>query len=54
PGNGGNPAFGKLDMDNHMRMVFYPACIGWCFIALWIATLRYRIRLIEYKNNEIN
>jgi len=54
PGNGGNPAFGKLDLDNHMRIVLYPAFIGWSFIALWIATIRYRIRLIEYKRNTIN
>lgn len=54
PGNGGNPAFGKLDMDSHMRMVLYPAFIAWAAIAVWIASLRYRIRLIEYKKNEIN
>lgn len=54
PGNGGNPAFGKLDMDNHMRIVFYPAAIAWSAIAVWIASLRYRMRLIEYKKNEIN
>lgn len=54
PGNGGNPAFGKLDMDNRMRMVLYPAFIAWAFIAVWIATLRYRIRLIEFKKNAIN
>ncbi len=54
PGNGGNPAFGKLDLDNHMRMVFYPAVLGWSLFALWIATIRYRIRLIEYKRNSIN
>lgn len=54
PGNGGNPAFGKLDLDNHMRIVLYPAFVGWSFIALWIATIRYRIRLIEYKRNTIN
>ncbi|MGZ3763482.1 MAG: cytochrome c biogenesis protein [Mucilaginibacter sp.] len=54
PGNGGNPAFGKLDLDNHMRMVFYPAVLGWCLLALWIATIRYRIRLIEYKGNSVN
>lgn len=53
PGNGGNPAFGKLDLDNHMRMVFYPAVLGWSLFALWIATIRYRIRLIEYKRNAI-
>lgn len=54
PGNGGNPAFGKLDMDNRMRIVLYPAFIAWALIAVWIATLRYRIRLIEFKKNAIN
>ncbi|MFD0765355.1 cytochrome c biogenesis protein CcsA [Mucilaginibacter lutimaris] len=54
PGNGGNPAFGKLDMDNRMRIVLYPAFIAWALIAVWIATIRYRIRLIEYKKNAIN
>jgi len=53
PGNGGNPAFGKYDMTNEMRAVLYPAFIGWMLIALWIATLRYRIRLIENKNNSL-
>jgi heme exporter protein C len=52
PGNGGNPAFGKLDLDNRMRMVLYPAFIAWSFMAIWIASVRYRIRLIEYKKNE--
>ncbi|AMR34608.1 ABC transporter permease [Mucilaginibacter sp. PAMC 26640] len=54
PGNGGNPAFGRLDMDNNMRIVLYPAFIAWALIAVWIATLRYRIRLIEYKKNAVN
>lgn len=53
PGNGGNPAFGRFDLDNKMRMVFYPACIGWILMGIWIATIRYRIRLIEYKNNAL-
>lgn len=47
PGNGGNPAFGKYDMDNHMRMVFYPAIIGWTLLGVWISSLRIRIRIIE-------
>ncbi len=49
PGNGGNPAFGKYDLDNSMRMVFYPACAGWILASIWISTLRYRIRIIERK-----
>jgi len=51
PGNGGNPAFGKMDLDNRMRVVLYPAFIGWSLIGIWIASIRYRIRLIENKKN---
>lgn len=46
PGNGGNPAFGS-DMDVKMRMVFYPAVLGWIIIGTWIASLRIRVRLIN-------
>ena len=53
PGNGGNPAFGKMDMSNEMRLVLYPAFIGWSLIGVWIATLRFRIRAIEYKNETV-
>jgi heme exporter protein C len=52
PGNGGNPAFGKYDMDSQMRMVFYPAVIGWILVGVWIARLRTRIQTLEYKQNE--
>ena len=54
PGNGGNPGFGSYDLDSRMRMVFYPAVIGWLLTATWIMTLRYRIRKIENKNNQID
>lgn len=47
PGNGGNPAFGGEDLDNTMRMVFYPAVIGWTLIGGWLAGIFYRIRRLE-------
>lgn len=47
PGNGGNPGFGKYDLDSKMRWVFYPAIIGWTLLALWILDLRIRIKKIE-------
>ncbi|MCR9065844.1 MAG: cytochrome c biogenesis protein [Cytophagales bacterium] len=53
PGNGGNPAFGKYDMDSQMRMVFYPAVVGWILVGIWIASLRARILNLEYKKTEI-
>jgi heme exporter protein C len=54
PGVDGNPAFNSYDLDKNMRIAFYPAMLGWSFIALWIATLRYRLRLIQNKKNFIN
>lgn len=47
PGNGGNPAFGQYDMDNQMRMVFYPAVIGFTLLGVWITEIRVRTRRIE-------
>lgn len=46
PGNGGNPAFGKDDLDNTMRMVFYPAIIGFTLLGLWISSLYIRFQLL--------
>ena len=43
PGNGGNPGFGGEDLDNTMRMVFYPAIIGWTLLGVWMALISYRI-----------
>lgn len=42
PGNGGNPAFNTYDLDNRLRIVFYPACIGWISMGLWMYQLRRR------------
>ena len=47
PGNSGNPAFSQYDLDATMRMVFYPAVIGWTLLGAWIATLRYRKELLQ-------
>ena len=46
----GNPALDKNDMDATMRMVFYPAVIGWTLLGVWIATLKIRIQLMKDKN----
>jgi heme exporter protein C len=54
PGGSGNPAFGRYDLDSEMRIVLYPAFVGWSLLALWIATIRYRLRLIENKKNAID
>ena len=46
----GNPALDKNDMDSTMRMVFYPAVIGWTLLGVWIATLKIRVALLAEKN----
>ncbi len=49
PGNGGNPGFSSYDMDNKMRMVFYPAVIAWTLLGVWILNVKSRFELIRYK-----
>ncbi len=52
PGNGGNPAFAKYDMDNNMRMVFYPAVIGWILFSFWLYNIKNRMSFIKNKLND--
>ena len=47
PGNGGNPGFGGEDLDNTMRMVFYPAVIGWTLLGVWFATIITRVQKVR-------
>jgi len=53
PGSGGNPGFNMYDLDNRMRMVFYPAVIGWILVGIWVTTLRVRMRAIEDKIHDL-
>ncbi len=52
PGNGGNPGFGGEDLDNTMRLVFYPAIIGWTLFGFWLADLYYRIANLRDQQEE--
>ena len=49
PGNGGNPALGGEDLDNTLRMVFYPSIIGLSLIGVWMSTLYYRMIKVKEK-----
>lgn len=49
PGKGGNPGFNIYDLDNNLKMVFYPAVIGWTLLGIWLTNLRVRIRKIQSK-----
>jgi heme exporter protein C len=52
PGQEGNPAMNFKDVDSNMRLVFYPAIIGWTLLSVWIATLRIRVNLFKEKKME--
>jgi len=47
PGNGGNPGFNIYDSDHRLKIVFYPAVIGWILVGTWIASLRYRLKTLQ-------
>ena len=48
PGNGGNPGFNVYDLNSQLRIVFYPAVIGFILLGIWIADLR--LRILKLKN----
>jgi heme exporter protein C len=53
PGSGGNPGFNMYDLDSKMRMIFYPACIGWILLGLWISTLQVRMKKLDERITEL-
>jgi heme exporter protein C len=49
PGSGGNPGFNIYDLDNNLRLVFYPSIIGWTLLGVWIIEIRVRFKKIKSK-----
>jgi heme exporter protein C len=49
PGREGNPALNTSDIDGSMRIVFYPAVIGWTLLGVWITTIKIRLNLLKEK-----
>lgn len=47
PGGDGNPALNYKDIDARMRLVFYPAVLGWTLLGVWIATLKVRLTYLK-------
>jgi heme exporter protein C len=45
----GNPGLGGADLDATMRLVFWPAVIGWTLLGTWVSTLLIRINLLKDK-----
>ena len=53
PGNGGNPGMKTYDLDSTLRMVFYPAVLGWIGLSLWILQVKLRIEKLAHKLQEV-
>ncbi|MGD9328333.1 MAG: cytochrome c biogenesis protein CcsA [Cyclobacteriaceae bacterium] len=54
PGSGGNPGFNIYDLDNNLRLVFYPSIIGWTLLSVWIIQLRVRVKELKSKLEDIS
>ena len=52
PGAEGNPAFSSYDLDSSLRLVFYPAVIGWILFGIWMANLAIRVENIWIRKME--
>lgn len=47
---GGNPGLGGESLDPSMRIVFWPAVIGWILLGIWISNLKTRYFFYTHKN----
>lgn len=50
PGGEGNPAMAQNDIDPLMRLVFWPAVLGWTLLGVWITTLHTRLQKLSDKH----
>ncbi len=48
-GSEGNPALDYKELAPNMRLVFYPAILGWTLLGVWIATLKVRLSFLKEK-----
>lgn len=46
----GNPGFNPKDQSPEMRIVFWPAVLGWTLLGVWITTLKIRISIMRDKS----
>lgn len=52
-GSEGNPGLNPDDSSPEMKMVFWPAVIGWTLLGVWISHLKIRIKTI-YENQLVH
>jgi heme exporter protein C len=54
PGNGGNPGLKPAETTVELRIVFYPAIVGWTLLGVWITSLKIRFAQLQEKFNTNN
>ena len=52
PGQEGNPALDFKDVSKLMRIVEWPAFVGWTLMGVWIATLKIRFSVLKERKLE--
>ena len=50
-GSAGNPGINGKDLAPSMKLVFWPAVLGWTLLGVWITTLKIRVQLLIEKNS---
>lgn len=50
PGGEGNPAMDQRDIDPLMRLIFWPAVLGWTLLGTWMSTLYIRLQKLNDKS----
>jgi len=48
----GNPGLSGNDLDPRLRIIFWPAVLGWTLLGVWISTLKVRTVMLEEKQSE--
>jgi heme exporter protein C len=49
----GNPGLSGSDLDPRLRIIFWPAVLGWTLLGVWISTLKVRTILLEERKSEL-
>jgi heme exporter protein C len=49
PGGEGDEPLMVFKMDPSLRLIFYPAVLGWTLLGVWMANLRWRLEMIKEK-----
>ena len=50
-GSSGNPGVNGKDLAPSMKLVFWPAVIGWTLLGVWITTLKIRLQILIEKHS---